>query len=427
MKKLLAGILFFFGSIVCAQQPVKTISGSTTAVTQTTSPWIVAGGGTAGSPGTAALTIQGIGGGTAVPISGSVTAACSTACEVSPTTAANTLSNQFFTQLSNGTNGQTFMSTTTSSKFGADMNILSILGTAPTSAGFLDIKGADGNVFVRQTTAANLNATVVGTGTFATQSAITAASGSIASGAVASGAVASGAFASGSIASGACALGCIADGGLVTLGAKADAKSTATDTTAITAMQVLKEISFMAQTPAALPANQSVNVAQLNGHTTVECGVNGCLSVGGNIADGSALTSNNDPIVMAGKGSGNARVPVVCDNWAPFTLASTTALKIITLASSKNTYICSINIVSGAANNVALIDGTNSTTDCNGSTHGMAGGTTAATGWNFAANGGLTQGSGIGVIAATVTVSHDVCLLASGSGQISGVMSYTQF
>jgi hypothetical protein len=60
-------------------------------------------------------------------------------------------------------------STTTSATTGLDMNIRSILNTAPTTAGFLDIKGADGNVFVRQATAANLNATVVGTGTFAVQ------------------------------------------------------------------------------------------------------------------------------------------------------------------------------------------------------------------------------------------------------------------
>jgi hypothetical protein len=42
----------------------------------------------------------------------------------------------------------------------------------------------------------------------------------------------------------------IADGANVTLGAKADAKSTATDTTAVTAMSVLKEISAMEQAPA---------------------------------------------------------------------------------------------------------------------------------------------------------------------------------
>jgi hypothetical protein len=60
-------------------------------------------------------------------------------------------------------NALTSNSTATAGKFGLDTNILSILGTAPTTAGFIDIKGADGNVFVRQATASNLNATVVGT------------------------------------------------------------------------------------------------------------------------------------------------------------------------------------------------------------------------------------------------------------------------
>jgi hypothetical protein len=41
-------------------------------------------------------------------------------------------------------------------------DITTILGTAPTTAGKIDFKGADGDVFVRQATAANLNATVVG-------------------------------------------------------------------------------------------------------------------------------------------------------------------------------------------------------------------------------------------------------------------------
>lgn len=42
----------------------------------------------------------------------------------------------------------------------------------------------------------------------------------------------------------------IADGSDATQGAKADARSTATDTTAVSAMQVLKEISYMEQNPA---------------------------------------------------------------------------------------------------------------------------------------------------------------------------------
>jgi len=69
-------------------------------------------------------------------------------------------------------NALTSNSTVPAGHFALDQNITSILGTAPTTAGFIDVKGADGNVFVRQGTAANLNATVVGTGTFAVQATV---------------------------------------------------------------------------------------------------------------------------------------------------------------------------------------------------------------------------------------------------------------
>lgn len=62
-----------------------------------------------------------------------------------------------------GTSAATSNSTTYSSKIAQDINVLGTLGTAFTTPGFVDIKGADGNVFVRQATAANLNATTVGT------------------------------------------------------------------------------------------------------------------------------------------------------------------------------------------------------------------------------------------------------------------------
>jgi hypothetical protein len=88
--------------------------------------------------------------------------------------------------------------------------------------------------FYQTTQPASLASAQVASGAFA--------SGSIASGAVASGAIASGAFASGAFASGAGA-----DGWNVTQGAKADAASTATDTTAITQMQVEKQISKSVQ------------------------------------------------------------------------------------------------------------------------------------------------------------------------------------
>jgi hypothetical protein len=65
------GVNAFITNTVPVTLTSTTITG-TVAVTQSTSPWIVAGGGTAGTPGTAVLAVQGVSGGTAVPISGTV-------------------------------------------------------------------------------------------------------------------------------------------------------------------------------------------------------------------------------------------------------------------------------------------------------------------------------------------------------------------
>ncbi len=98
---------------------------------------------------------------TAANLNATVVPGGSAIFEVSPTTAANTVSNTFFTQIGDGTHAATLNSTTYTSKYGLDVILLGTKGTAFTTAGFVDIKGADGNVFVRQATAANLNATVV--------------------------------------------------------------------------------------------------------------------------------------------------------------------------------------------------------------------------------------------------------------------------
>jgi hypothetical protein len=59
--------------------------------------------GTAGSPSTGVLTVQGVSGGTPVPVSN--TPASGAIFEVSPTSAANTASNPFFEAITDGTNG----------------------------------------------------------------------------------------------------------------------------------------------------------------------------------------------------------------------------------------------------------------------------------------------------------------------------------
>jgi hypothetical protein len=189
-----------------------------------------------------------------------------------------------------------------------------------------------------------------------------------------------------------------------------------------------------------LAANQSTNEAQINGVTPLmNNGVSGTGSQRVNIASdnsavsglgagatGAAVPAN--AVQMGGNGSGNLTAPVVCDNWTPINNAgASTALKIITKVAAKQVYICSINLVAAAANNVALVEGTLTTNQCDTATAGLAGGATAATGWNLAANGGIAFGSGLGAVIRTATVNHDVCLLFSAANQVSGSVSWTQF
>lgn len=181
-----------------------------------------------------------------------------------------------------------------------------------------------------------------------------------------------------------------ADASDVTLGAKADAKSTATDTTAITVMQVLKEISAMAQAPAALPANQSVNVNQKAGSTLVA-----------------------DP----------------CETQAKITdsFSGTANTQLIAGTSAKKIYFCSFSVLVGAATNIAIVEGTGSVCATGVAKFpGLSGGTTAATGWNFTSTngGGFAMGNGGSSIAAEGTNADNVCVLVSAANQTNIGYSY---
>jgi len=113
----------------------------------------------------------------------------------------------------------------------------------------------------------------------------------------------------------------------------------------------------------------------------------------------------------------------VCDSFANVTVSTATTTLLVTGVSGRHVRICSLSLVTAAANNVALLSGTGAT--CGTGTTGMSGGTTAATGWNFAANGGLTQGSGIGEVNRTNATGDSVCIVTSAATQLSGRISYT--
>ncbi|MBZ5697114.1 MAG: hypothetical protein LAN18_01055 [Acidobacteriia bacterium] len=108
--------------------------------------------------------------------------------------------------------------------------------------------------------------------------------------------------------------------------------------------------------------------------------------------------------------------------YASISLTANTQL--VTGTSAKKIYICSFHIVTASAENVALVEGTG--TVCGTGTAGVGGfgGSSAATGWNFAANGGIAMGNGDSSIGAEGTNANNVCLLVSGSGQKSGGFSY---
>jgi hypothetical protein len=91
---------------------------------------------------------------------------------------------------------------------------------------------------------------------------------------------------------------------------------------------------------------------------------------------------------------------------------------------SKKIYICSIHVVVAVATSVALVEGTGSV--CAAGTAGVGGfgGATAATGWNFAVNGGIVLGNGDAAVGAEGTSADNLCLFNSGSGQVSGGISY---
>jgi len=144
------------------------VSGNLVGVSAT-NPLPVAGVGTAGTPGTAVLTVQGISGGTVLPVS------------MTSTTITGTVAVTQSTSPWVVSNGGTFA-----------------------------VQAAQSGTWTVGISAAQTIA-VTNAGTFATQSAITAASGSIASGALSSGSIAAGAISSGAAVSGAFASGAIVD------------------------------------------------------------------------------------------------------------------------------------------------------------------------------------------------------------------------
>lgn len=167
------------------------------------------------------------------------------------------------------------------------------------------------------------------------------------------------------------------------------------------------------------------NVAQFGGNAVVTgTGASGSGIPRVTISNDSSLAANQSVNVNQIGGSGVVADPCQQLARSSANINLTASGRIIVGTSAKQTYICSMDLISATAQNIALVEGT--VTTCGTGTTGMAGGSTAATGWNLAANGGLVKGTGSNWVFKTATAADDVCLLLSSTGQTSGSVQYVQ-
>ena len=109
----------------------------------------------------------------------------------------------------------------------------------------------------------------------------------------------------------------------------------------------------------------------------------------------------------------------------PINISSVTTVKLVTGITNRQVYITHVDLAASIADNVAIVEGTGAT--CGTNTAGMAGGATAATGWNLtAAQPIIAIGDGMGTVLRTATPGDSVCIITSSAAQLSGNVMYQQ-
>jgi hypothetical protein len=399
-------------------------------------------------------------------------------------------------------------------------------GTAGSAAGgVLTVQGSASGTAVPVSLASVPSHAVTNAGTFATQAAVTAASGSYSSGAFASGSYASGAFAAGSmvdlltmrgtVAAGTAAANsiltsCIYNSTPITLtngqGSAVQCSANGYPTVVVSNTNANGQAALASSSPVAIAKNSGtgstvagaaigaagtasaevvtvqgvasmtpVQISQatasnLNaavvGTGTAGSAAGGVLTVQG-VASMTPFLANPGTAANWGVGStaaavpasanyigfnsgGNLTAPAVATpmpvrqsdgtnvgsldpcqsevkSTLPITLA-TAAVKVIAVGvSAKKIYVCQLYLNNNAADSVAIFEATTGTTCATSPIAVVGAGTsvaTAATGNNWAANGGLSQGNGASQVLATTVNNNDLCVAQSAATQLTGSITY---
>ncbi|MBV9075651.1 MAG: hypothetical protein JOZ10_18665 [Acidobacteria bacterium] len=173
----------------------------------------------------------------------------------------------------------------------------------------------------------------------------------------------------------------------------------------------------------ALKVDGSAVTQPISGTVTANAG-SGTFAVSESTLDGAIASSVLQANVKQIGGTAVVADPCQANTKTYVSINQTAKTRLITGTASKKIYVCSLNLVTATAQNIAVIEGTGTT--CGTGAAGVQGfgGSAAATGWNLAANSGLAYGGGGFAIGAEGTAADDLCLDQSGTGQVSGGLSY---
>lgn len=161
----------------------------------------------------------------------------------------------------------------------------------------------------------------------------------------------------------------------------------------------------------AITASSTTTLQITQGFGQPSVALGGSTSIAGTVA----VTQSTSPWVVSSdpcQGTSKSSVPI----------SQTASTVLVSASASNRIYVCSLTLIAGAAEIVNLIQGTGST--CGTSTDAIIGSTTVGNGLSFAANGGITLGSGLGTVARGPNTNEDVCLSQSTTSRVSGVMTY---
>lgn len=176
---------------------------------------------------------------------------------------------------------------------------------------------------------------------------------------------------------------------------------------------------------------QQMDLSSMNG-VTLGSPSNYGTSPGAVAVQGVNAFITNTPSVTPTDTSGNQQFIDPCQRGAKtfINLNQTANTRVLVGVSAKHWYICSILIPEQtAAQNIALVEGTGTVCATNTiAVPGITGGSgTAATGANLTINQGFAFGSGGFSVGETSVAADDVCLLQSGSSQLSGGITAVDF